>query len=65
MERKDCLFLRPREGDAMTETLYDRWKTTTPDDGPEEPTEDELDARDAMIDWEIEERKHQKDESRE
>lgn len=49
----------------MTETLYDRWKTTTPDDGPEEPTEDELDARDAMIDWEIEERKHQKDESRE
>ena len=35
---------------------YDRWKTTTPDDGPEEPTDDELDARDAMIDLEIEER---------
>lgn len=38
----------------MRESAYDRWKTTTPEDGPELPTEEEKDYEEYWIELETE-----------
>ena len=40
----------------MTESAYDRWKTASPDDEPEPPTPEELDAKERQQEAQAEER---------
>lgn len=48
----------------MSESPYDRWKTTTPEDGEEPPTEEEKNHEEYLIELEIERRLEERHEEK-